>query len=276
MTVDEARIVLGVAADASADEVRRAYGLRSRMMHPDRFAGRPESEVRLATAEFQRLTAARDALLGAGWISEPPPARGADESAEVSIDVALATAGGTVEVTTAAGQQVTVRLPAGTSDGTRLRVPGRAAPVSDGTPGDLYLTVRVRRGRSESFEEFVRRRDAEDWGTVPAQPRSRTGVPPAQTGGPASERESVTWPFTLAVASPIVALLSFVVPEPIGATVLGILALILGAAPAIAAPVMLRPLYRPSLSIAFSIVGIILGVAGAAIGALALSLASRL
>jgi curved DNA-binding protein CbpA/DNA-binding response OmpR family regulator len=47
--------VLGVATDASAAEVDRAYDLRAREVHPDKFRGRPEDVRQVAAKIFERL-----------------------------------------------------------------------------------------------------------------------------------------------------------------------------------------------------------------------------
>ncbi|WP_353815471.1 J domain-containing protein [Agromyces sp. SYSU T00266] len=52
MTPDEAARVLGVEPDADRAELDRAYRRLARELHPDRFAGAPESEVRAASARF--------------------------------------------------------------------------------------------------------------------------------------------------------------------------------------------------------------------------------
>jgi preprotein translocase subunit Sec63 len=49
---------LGLAQDASVEEVRRAFKARSRVLHPDRHAGAPHDVVREATRLFQDLTEA--------------------------------------------------------------------------------------------------------------------------------------------------------------------------------------------------------------------------
>jgi hypothetical protein len=41
-------------------------------------------------------------------------------------------------------ETVTVRIPAGVRDGMRLRLPGKALPLPDGTPRDFYVRIRVK------------------------------------------------------------------------------------------------------------------------------------
>ena len=50
---------------------------------------------------------------------------------------------GTTKVAFAGGRTVTVRIPPGVADGTRLRLAGQGAPGPDGLPGDVYLRVRI-------------------------------------------------------------------------------------------------------------------------------------
>src|ERR687885_1633508 len=58
--------VLGLERDASTDDVRSAYRLRSHMFHPDKYETYPEplrSQLKTEAAkEFKKLTAAYDVL----------------------------------------------------------------------------------------------------------------------------------------------------------------------------------------------------------------------
>ena len=51
-------LVLGVAPDASADEIRRAYLRLARLHHPDRFAGAPAARQAEAERRMQEVTQA--------------------------------------------------------------------------------------------------------------------------------------------------------------------------------------------------------------------------
>ena len=72
---------------------------------------------------------------------------GADTEAEIELDVEEAYAGGRRRITlqTAAGpRSYEVNIPAGVSDGQRIRLPGQGAGGLGGGPrGDLYLVVRL-------------------------------------------------------------------------------------------------------------------------------------
>ena len=61
---------------------------------------------------------------------------------ELPVTIAEAALGAKIEVPTLDGS-VTVKIPAGTQDGKRLRVKGRGAPRPKGGRGDLHVTVRV-------------------------------------------------------------------------------------------------------------------------------------
>ena len=74
-------------------------------------------------------------------------ARGADLDGEVTIDFASAVSGTTVQLSRAGieGPPVTVRIPAGAVEGSRVRITGQGAPSqAGGHAGDLLLTIHVR------------------------------------------------------------------------------------------------------------------------------------
>lgn len=71
------------------------------------------------------------------------PQKGADVEAELQIDFTAAVKGSTMELSIG-GRPVTVRIPAGADEGSRLRIPAQGAPSqSGGAPGDLFLTLHV-------------------------------------------------------------------------------------------------------------------------------------
>lgn len=63
MTLDEARLVLGVGGDASQTEVREAFRRRAREVHPDRHPHLDAADRERYAAEFHRVLTARDVLL---------------------------------------------------------------------------------------------------------------------------------------------------------------------------------------------------------------------
>lgn len=161
MTPAEARGILGVSVGAGMEEVQHAYKKRSQFMHPDRFAGRPDGEIRFATAEFQRLTNARDllreVLSGAfGTCRDEEPQDGEhnkstedpEEPLATSISVVIpysqAVVGNVIVVHTPAGEAVRIRLPHLGQVGTTVRVRGRGDGfTSSGARNDLLVFIQL-------------------------------------------------------------------------------------------------------------------------------------
>jgi curved DNA-binding protein len=75
------------------------------------------------------------------------PSRGPDLHADITITLEQAARGVKKSVSLSPGgkkQTLNVKIPAGVSDGKRLRLAGKGEPGPSGTPpGDLYITVRV-------------------------------------------------------------------------------------------------------------------------------------
>ena len=63
MNRTEALRILGLAADASADDIKAAYRETAQILHPDRFAGNKKLQDR-ATEQFKNLQEAYDVLMG--------------------------------------------------------------------------------------------------------------------------------------------------------------------------------------------------------------------
>jgi molecular chaperone DnaJ len=87
--------------------------------------------------------------------------RGADLVIEVPVTYAEAALGATVEVPTPYGGRVSLKVPAGTQDGHKLRIRGQGAPKLDGSgKGDLIARLRVTvpkrltKREREALEEF--------------------------------------------------------------------------------------------------------------------------
>ncbi len=79
-----------------------------------------------------------------GFGSSRRPERGQDLKTEVSIPLRQAVSGTTVKLTTARGNSVTARIPAGVSDGQKIRISGKGGPgANGGAPGDIIVTVHV-------------------------------------------------------------------------------------------------------------------------------------
>ncbi|WP_127794898.1 DnaJ C-terminal domain-containing protein [Agromyces sp. LHK192] len=74
------------------------------------------------------------------------PTPGRDVTATTTLDFITATRGEQVTLQTSEGKPITVRVPAGVSDGQKIRLRGKGHPSPDGGPaGDLILTVKVRK-----------------------------------------------------------------------------------------------------------------------------------
>jgi molecular chaperone DnaJ len=74
------------------------------------------------------------------------PQRGADATADTTLDFVTAIRGETVKLTMQTGRETTVKIPAGVADGQKIKLKGKGLPSPDGgEPGDLVLTVKVRR-----------------------------------------------------------------------------------------------------------------------------------
>jgi len=71
------------------------------------------------------------------------PQRGRD--LEATVDLGIEDSARGTEVRLEIGQRtVTARIPKGTTDGQKLKVPGKGEPGPNGAAGDLYLTIRLR------------------------------------------------------------------------------------------------------------------------------------
>ncbi len=82
-----------------------------------------------------------------GRRARPQPSRGADVSAEIEIPFNTSVAGGETQISLQRPdgrvETLGVKIPAGISDGKKIRLRGQGEEGHDGTPGDLLITVRV-------------------------------------------------------------------------------------------------------------------------------------
>jgi molecular chaperone DnaJ len=74
------------------------------------------------------------------------PVKGRDYTATTTLDFVTAIKGDTIRLQSSGGKPINVKIPAGVSDGQKIRLRGKGEPSPDGgEPGDLTLTVTVRK-----------------------------------------------------------------------------------------------------------------------------------
>lgn len=91
-----------------------------------------------------------DLIIETVVLDEPPYRRdGADVLLDWEADDDVARQGGTIDVHAPNGKTLRVAIPAGATNGTRLRLEGFGAPDlrNEGRPGDLYVVLNFTRGR---------------------------------------------------------------------------------------------------------------------------------
>lgn len=169
--------ILGVRADASQEDIKKAFRKLARERHPDRHPDNPAAEN-----EFKELAAAYDLLSdpqmrarydrgeidasgarrprrGAGTAGRGPFGRGfrgrkgqgpikvdgADVEYSIEVSFADAAKGTETEVTMANGKRLKVTVPPGTRDGQSLRLRGQGlGGLGGGGDGDALVEIKVK------------------------------------------------------------------------------------------------------------------------------------
>ena len=117
------------------------------------FGGQPGGNVRVEYSDLGDLSdfftsifggagAEQDVFRRASRSATSQGVRGRDSEQEIEITLEEAFAG-TARVLSKAGQRIEIKIPAGASTGTRVRVKGQGTSGIGGPAGDLYLVVRV-------------------------------------------------------------------------------------------------------------------------------------
>jgi curved DNA-binding protein len=143
MSLTEARALLGVAATASAAEIRRAYLEAAKIVHPDA-GGAAELFLRVMAA-YRRLELAAPAS------DTPPDSRAPKpEAGTIEITPVMAWGGGALEHRARDGRLLRIRLPVGLRQGDEVRAGDEMLRVvivaADGMQvrgDDLWITVTV-------------------------------------------------------------------------------------------------------------------------------------
>ncbi len=104
----------------------------------------PFSDTYSSHGDYDDIDDLFSGLFGRGR-SRGGPARGRDVESKVTVDFLAAVRGEEVRIQTGDGQTLRVRIPAGSADGSKIRLSGKGHPGTAGAPaGDLYLELHVR------------------------------------------------------------------------------------------------------------------------------------
>ena len=166
-------LALGVADQATADEIKRAYRTVARSCHPDWHPGDAQAEERfkgvqrayyvLSSPErrhaydlSRQSVSAGSAQLAGGALDgfdplvslffgdqRTPAARGTDTESHLRLTFDQALRGGRTEIRLPDGETVPLVVPKGVRSGLKVRVRERGRRGPTGQRGDLYVTFRV-------------------------------------------------------------------------------------------------------------------------------------
>ena len=174
--------ILGVDKKADAATIKKTYRTLARELHPDKTKGDKKLEDRFkevseayeilsddkkrseydqarqafqsgayragqqSTGDFSDLFSGGGDIFSQLFTGRRGPRKGQDIETEISISFRDALFGKEVDLRlsgqSSAGSTITVRIPAGVSDGSKVRVKGRGGPGEAG-PGDLFVLVNV-------------------------------------------------------------------------------------------------------------------------------------
>jgi len=113
--------------------------------------GQPNGRSSANAGTFEDLLGG---MFGGGGFGNPTggfrgaagPTKGRDFTATTTLDFLTAIRGETIKLQPASGKAINVKVPAGVSDGQKIRLKGKGEPSPDGgQAGDLVLTVTVRK-----------------------------------------------------------------------------------------------------------------------------------
>lgn len=171
--------ILGIAKNASADEIKKAYRKLALQYHPDRGGGKADEEKfkeinyayeilsnpekRAQYDQFGQTNFSSQGGNAGGFYNSDFSGFGSDFSgfggfgdifgdifgqafsqvqAEIKVTPAQATLGDRFQISIN-GEKIDFQLPPGTQSGTSFRFPGRGQVYRGGKRGDLILTVQI-------------------------------------------------------------------------------------------------------------------------------------